>query len=477
MFRKRTQEQPYLPTPANGKDEMNLAEFPFALLSKRMSVGKKTIEFNDTIKGRGGKLTKREWIVTGSDRFGLPRAGDEELYIALMKMTKDSNFQSRTIDFTKYKLMRIMGWSDQGKNYLRIEEGLKRLKGVSIYAKNAFWDNEAKAYATVSFGIIDNFALYDEHPGRSQKSPPSSSFSWNEILFNSFQAGFIKNIDVDFYFSLKNSISKRLYRFLDKNRYRKPKFEIELLKLAALLPVQDRYSSQIKRRLSTAHSELLKRGFLSDVTYKKGKSGNEKVAYRFPAALPVRDKAAEPAEKLPSQMSEESAVMLQRLEERHITNRAAKALVINYPIDQIQRQIEVFDWLRERKSVLVGKNPAGFLRKSIEENYQPPEEYIEYRDRKAREQEARDRRERWLQHREELIKQDVADWDKTPPEERVKGRLDFWIAMRKLTGPGPTPVETEANRQELIDNLPKTDEEKWEYIALNYPEEPPEDFE
>ena len=44
-------EQLYLSTPVDGKDEMNLAEFPFSVLSKRVRPDKKTIEFSDMIPG------------------------------------------------------------------------------------------------------------------------------------------------------------------------------------------------------------------------------------------------------------------------------------------------------------------------------------------------------------------------------------------------------------------------------------------
>jgi len=76
-----------------------------------------------------------------------------------------------------------------------------------------------------------------------------------------------------------------------------------------------------------------------------------------------------------------------------------------------------------------------------------------------------------------MIKQDFADWDKATPEERVRGILDFWIAGQKLSGSDPMPEQIEARKQELIDALPKTDEEKWEYIARSYPEGVPDDFE
>ena len=89
----------------------------------------------------------------------------------------------------------------------------------------------------------------------------------------------------------------------------------------------------------------------------------------------------------------------------------------------------------------------------------------------------RDRRERWVRHREEQISQDIANWDKIPPEERVQGMLDFWIAGQKLNMIHPTPEEIETRKHELIDNLPDDREGKREYISRSYPQEPPESFE
>lgn len=238
----------------------------------------------------------------------------------------------------------------------------------------------------------------------TQEELPFSNFSWNEVLFNSFKAGNIKTIDAEFYFTLKSPVTKRLYRFLDKKKYgRKPKFEIGIKKLAALLPLKDDYPSHIKATLEKAHDELVERGFLSSVNYEKAKSGEEKIIYRFPSKSSLGDKIEKPKEELFSQ-GKGSTHVPQRLEERGITKRAAKNLIRNYPVEQIQMQIEVFDWLKKSKSPLVSKNPAGFLRRAIEENYQPPKEYLDQRDKEYQEQKEKDRQKRWLQHREELIK-------------------------------------------------------------------------
>jgi hypothetical protein len=60
-----------------------------------------------------------------------------------------------------------------------------------------------------------------------------------------------------------------------------------------------------------------------------------------------------------------------------------------------------------------------------------------------------------------------------PPEDRVQGRLDAWIFAQSVR---PAQEAIGNKLQELIDNLPKNDEEKQEYISLNYPEDPPADF-
>ena len=172
------------------------------------------------------------------------------------------------------------------------------------------------------------------------------------------------------------------------------------------------------------------------------------------------------------ELSDEESEIAAKLVQRGITKTTATKIVRDYSVDQIHKQIEVFDWLKETGSQRIGTNAPGFLRKSIEENYQPPDEYANHLDRQVKQQEADNRKERWLQHRERLIDLDLADWDKTLPEERVKDRLDAWI----FTQGRPNQDKIDSKLQEFIDNLPKTHEVKRTYIALNYPEDPPSDF-
>src|SRR3954469_17712561 len=84
-----------------GRDEMNLAEFPIALLTDRVPDGLKTLEFATG----SGKL-----IVTGSDAHGLPTAMDADVIIGLIQLTKlRNNFTDPTVGFSRYELLRLLG--------------------------------------------------------------------------------------------------------------------------------------------------------------------------------------------------------------------------------------------------------------------------------------------------------------------------------------------------------------------------------
>jgi len=242
--------------------------------------------------------------------------------------------------------------------------------------------------------------------------------------------------------------------------------------------------SQINRRLDKVHAELIKKGFLKSVSYEKTISDDdEKVIYVFPQAsltkskgtdLPITTSEIQPENK---EQKKEELSLEQQLIKRGVTKIVTAEIVKKYPTQQIEKQVEIFDWLLKVHSPLLEKNPPGFLRKAIEENYQPPKDYLDQQNRKDKEQKKEDRQERWLKYREELIKQDIANWDQVPLEKRIEGRLGFWITGETMNGRKPTSEQIEIKKQELIDSLPKTDEDKFDYLSQNYPEVPSNDFE
>ena len=121
-----------------GRDEMNLAEFPITLLADRVPEGCKTLVFED----RHGKLT-----VVGSEDLGLPTAPDSDVIVALLHLTKIRNdFTDPTINFSRYELVDLLGWADNGQNYRRLDESLHRWVGVSNSRRcsvvSTWWHNQ-----------------------------------------------------------------------------------------------------------------------------------------------------------------------------------------------------------------------------------------------------------------------------------------------------------------------------------------------
>jgi hypothetical protein len=94
-------------------------------------------------------------------------------------------------------------------------------------------------------------------------------------------ANYIKDLDLKTYYSLELPISKRLFRYLDKNRYNKSRYEETVMKMAQKLPLNYTYPSQVKQKLMRAHEELLEKHYLMQVLYRFTKQGEEKVIYEF----------------------------------------------------------------------------------------------------------------------------------------------------------------------------------------------------
>jgi hypothetical protein len=199
-----------------GKDEINLIEHLIALLATRPDPEQNSILRQVPTRGKNAEIIRATWEVTGSEKFGLPFSGDEDIVLVLMELTKEQGFQSRTVHFSRYELLRKIKGDviPSGRDYKRIEEALKRLNGVSINT-NHWYDNRTKKYGTYGFHILEDYALFEEPQGKKAKSgqiPMRISFvTWDKHLFASFTAGYIKSINLNRYFALTTPISRRLY--------------------------------------------------------------------------------------------------------------------------------------------------------------------------------------------------------------------------------------------------------------------------
>ncbi len=362
------------PQPFNfddGRDELNLAEFPLAAIADRVPDNQKTLVFEDHIFDSGkSEMIKRRLTISASDKFGLPTSLDDEVILGLIQLTKQYRFTERKVNFSRYQLIQVLGWRHEGHSYERLEKSLKRWLGVTLYYDKAWWDKDEQSWVDENFHILEQVTLYDQERRlkrlrSSNSEPPLSSFTWNEVVFRSFKSGYLKAIDLGVYRQLKHAAAKRMYRFLDKRFYHTPRWEFDLTEFACEhIGLSRNYDvGQLKRRLKAAIAELESVGFLEALSpaqrYVRICRGQWKIVFVKKAVPQIE------------QPSREAASLINQLIDRGVTPSVATELVRDYPQELIAMQMEVLDRLRQAKEREPMRNPAGYLVESIRKGYVP----------------------------------------------------------------------------------------------------------
>ena len=260
--------------------EMNLAEFPIAVLSKAIPEERKTIEYSDWIVGRNGERKRRNWIVTASAKWALPTGSALRTLFELMQVWKENNLKTKIIPIgSRYNLLKRMGASDSKRDYERVERDLNSLVGITIQAKNAFWDKEAQAYVSKTFHLFEELSLYEQEiKGKERKVQQSLPFAYikaSDILYSAVKKGNVLTIDSKFFRSLTAPTEQRLALYLTKMLKRQAFHKRDIFKLAHQLPIYSKYPSDIKKTLNKALKGLIDKGFslLERHYYQKSSDG------------------------------------------------------------------------------------------------------------------------------------------------------------------------------------------------------------
>ncbi len=442
------------------KDELNLAEFPISSLTDRIPDGQTTLVFEDRLERRDNAPIVRRLTIMGTHKHGLPTSLDDEVLVGLIQLTKRrDNFTHAKVPFSRYELIELLGWPQSGQSYRRIEESLHRWVGVVLMYENAWWDNVAKSWVDENFHVLDNVTLYDRErrgraaktgatsgripkgdkagPPKMDKAPlPLSSFRWNEVIFQSFQSGNLKQLDLEFYLGLRLPTTKRMFRFLDKRFYRRSRLEFDLRTLACEhIGLSRSYApTELKRRLRPALEELEQLGFLEPLSPVERYSWVKRGCWRI---VLIRGGGAD-SESVPSR---EIPALVEALIARGISSNIAAELVEAHPADRIQTKVEVFDWLLKNEDKRIGKNPAGYLVASIRDDYQAPVDFkkagatAEAAEAGRAAEEARRKDQKRTRDEAELAQdREVtlrAAWDHLPPLDREE-----IMAAVKVQNPG-----------------------------------------
>jgi hypothetical protein len=286
--------------PLFGKDEMNLIEFPFGPIT---STNLKTLEVEHQAFDRVLKReVTRRLLMTGSDKWGLPRPVDDQVLLGLKTLTHEAGFVSPKIAFSRYQLCRAIGWEPDGRTYRRLEQSLDRIAGTTFKFKDAWWDNGEKEYKSKTFHLITDVEVCSRDQldrsrlktGRTEQQ--LCSFTWTDVIWKSFQDGFIRTLDMQLFRRIaqgrRREVPLRLFRILDKRFYHAPvaTFDLHRLCIGTLGLCPDYSPSQMMRVLDRAARWLVECEYLQELRY-GGRGRSIQVSFRKRVALRMERRA------------------------------------------------------------------------------------------------------------------------------------------------------------------------------------------
>lgn len=382
----------------DGRDEMNLVEFPVALLAERAPKGVYTLKFQDEIRDKSSnQIIQRKVTVAATPEYGLPTAKDEEVLLGLLQLTKITNeFTHPRVLFSRHQLIDLLGWKQEGPSYRRLERAFDRWKSTSLTYTNAWRDNNKKVWTTrKGFGFLDSYEFRDSrsrHKNAAQHNLPfdelHSEFRWNFVLFESVQSGYLKKLDFSLVQRLKSAAARRLYRYLDKLFYgpgrHRQVFDLRTLCCEHLAMARTRETYHLRKDLQRAAEELEGIGFLhpcpEEYRFRKVNRGRYEVTFEKKHTSSVRraeNATVRPAVEHP---------LHQALIERRVSAEVAAEIIFSPEVteERIQEKIEIHDWLIKHQDPRLSKSGPGFLVASIRKNYPKPDGFQNQADCEAK---------------------------------------------------------------------------------------------
>jgi plasmid replication initiation protein len=314
----------------------------------------------------------REWLVEVEDgkrryrvtcqalpEYGVPHGIDNDVSVALVNLYIEQGLpEDGTLTASPYLILQMAGLGTSGRYYLALERSLKRLLTTNYFISEGWRDHPRRRWTTASFRYIDKLE-YSSVEGSTLDQASILKITLPADLIRSVRSGYLKALDLAFMHSLKRPPTRALYRLLDARRYdpeqpelRLGTFEISLMEWADACKIVADRATLVERALSSAHEELLERGYLRDVTI-SGRGKNKTVAYTFgEIASPV------------------DPVLLSRMAEVGLAKNRALSLAQSHGEDAVELALRRLTGLlasgfkpRSRAALLVDllKNPAKYV--------------------------------------------------------------------------------------------------------------------
>jgi hypothetical protein len=242
-------------------------------------------------------------------------------------------------------------------------------------------------------------------------SPDRCSFTWNDVVYRNFAAGSLKKLDFHLYRQLNSAIAKRIYRFLDKKFYLRPRWKFDLHEFAYTKVgiSKNTQTAQIKQRMEKAIEELEEAGFLQPATKEQR---YEKIAVGKWLIHFARGSGRGGDQEEMDIDYDETSDIEQRLMKHGVSRKVAKSFSVEYPDTYLRDKIDAFEYLLIKDEAAI-RNPGAWLAKSIRDDFSPPEGF-KTREQKKKEKHLTEERKKEAERK----KQEAEEAERRAREEQ-----------------------------------------------------------
>ena len=344
--------------------EENLSLWPlFKMRSKGGRPGPDEIEVH-SVKlysiDAGGNKVQASLTLRGSAGVGLPISWDQDALFAVEELLQEKGGPDEDggLDFSLRQLVSIAGYADSGQYYDRMRASLDRIGSTWIISDKAFYNPLTESLISDRFNLWtvkfrDDRDLYSRHFKEQHR------LQFHKNFLDSYEGGYGRYLDRDFYKSLHYPTSKRLYRLLSSQFAYQREWQVDPFTLRDLMLIGGyRHASRVKQAMKNAHEELTSRGFLRLVEDRKLAGGKKVLLYKSSKKYALRTREQRVLNE------PEKRVAYEMLKEHGVWRSSRLSLIENHGPT---RCIEASEALVRKREV---RNPGAWLQRAIAKGFE-----------------------------------------------------------------------------------------------------------
>jgi plasmid replication initiation protein len=221
------------------------------------------------------------WRVLPSPGDRLPGTFDQDVYVELLHRYHEASMPADgVVTFTLHAFLRSMGRRVDGRTYEQLRAALTRLERTTLESTGAYFDAAAGREVEGRFTILSSVTIERRRtsdreqltlfPALTANEPGDARVALSPVMRANIAAEHTVTLSAARYAALSSPVARRLYRLLEVAREEgKVTWRVSLERIAAQLPLAQRYPSHLQRVLQPAHEMLLAAGLVRDVAVRQ----------------------------------------------------------------------------------------------------------------------------------------------------------------------------------------------------------------